>query len=263
MVKLGVFGLGQRADEASAAPVRRGPPGKRLYAIGDVHGRLDLLTELLDTIADHHEARPKKVATIVLLGDLIDRGPDSCGVVELARAGAWRGIRLVTLCGNHEELLLRTMAGDGSALGVWFGVGGIDCVRSYGLEPGFLFGRAADEVAMRLQQAVPPAHLSFLKGLPDSARFGDYFLAHAGVRPGLALEDQSSADLRWIRTAFLNNAQDHGVVVIHGHSEQPGVDARSNRIGIDTGAYRTGVLTAIWVEDDTHGFLQAVGDPTS
>jgi serine/threonine protein phosphatase 1 len=229
--------------------------------IGDIHGRLDLLTDLLRQIQAHNAARPVKETTVVLLGDLIDRGPDSRGVVELARAGVSDGLRLVCLGGNHEELLVAGLTENASALQTWLNVGGYACARSYGVDPGRLFGRSSTEIAAHIEQAIPATHLMFLSSLANYARFGGYILAHAGIRPGIAIDRQSKADLRWIRKPFLESRADHGGMVIHGHSEHPGVDEQPNRIGIDTGAYRTGILTAIWLEDDQRGYLQTSGEP--
>ncbi len=261
-----MFGwLNQNKGAKSIAAPPRGAPGKRCYVIGDIHGRLDLLTALFDQIAEHSAARAPLDTVIVLLGDLIDRGPDSQGVVALARS--WRSgepfgafsdaPRLVVLSGNHEDLLVRGLSGSPGILPRWLGVGGDATVRSYGVAVGDLFGRAPEEVALRLEQAIPTSDLHFLKNLPTSARFGDYLLVHAGVRPGVPFAEQSPEDLRWIRKPFLESRADHGGVVVHGHSETAGVEELPNRIGIDTGAYRTGILTALWIEDEQRGFLQA------
>ncbi len=262
---MGVFSrLGlARSDKARAAP--RGAPGKRCYVVGDIHGRLDLLTALLDRIAAHDAERPPRETILVFLGDLIDRGPDSQGVVALARSwrqGApFRGFssapRLVVLSGNHEDLLVRGLSGASGVLPRWLGLGGDATARSYDVAVGDLWGRSSEDVALRLEQAIPAADLAFLAGLPTCARFGDYLLAHAGVRPGVGFEEQSPEDLRWIRKPFLESRADHGGVVVHGHSESLEVEERPNRIGIDTGAYRTGLLTALWIEDEARGFLQA------
>ncbi len=257
--------LGIGKGENPTGPLPRGAAGKRCYVIGDVHGRLDLLSTLLDQIASHSAARDPRETIIVLLGDLIDRGPESQGVVALART--WRPgqpfgtfeatPRLVVLSGNHEDLLVRGLTGSPSALPRWLGVGGDATARSYGVAVGDLFGREPDEIALRLEQAIPRTDIAYLGGLPTSARFGDYLLVHAGVRPGIAFQDQSPEDLRWIRKPFLESRADHGGVVVHGHSESADVEDLPNRIGIDTGAYRTGILTALWIEEEERGFLQA------
>ena len=240
-------------------PTPRGPAGKRCYVIGDVHGRLDLLEQLFDTIAAHDATRPRRDTSIVLLGDLIDRGPDSRGVIDLVRRGPPFPARLIALKGNHEDMLVRGLSGAPQGLANWLQVGGADCARSYGVAVGALIGQTPEAMAETLLQAIPSRDLAFLAALPDSARFGDYVLVHAGVRPGLTFEEQSPQDMRWIRKPFLESRQDFGFVVVHGHSVSPGVEERANRIGIDTGAYRTGLLTSLWIEDDQRGFLQVQG----
>jgi hypothetical protein len=139
--------------------------------------------------------------------------------------------------------------------------GGRDCARSYGVDPILLDGQPEEIVEHNLANAIPRSHLAFLASLPDTARFGDYLLVHAGIRPGVDLAAQRPADLRWIRKGFLEADDDHGFLVVHGHSVALEIEKRANRVGIDTGAYRTGILTAMWIEDEEHGFLQAVGAP--
>ncbi len=259
----GSWGQSKSAKAAAVAP--RGAAGKRCYVIGDIHGRLDLLVNLLTLIAGHDAGRAPKETIIVLLGDLIDRGPDSKGVVALARTwrqgesfGAFESApRLVVLSGNHEDLLVRGLSGAPSVLSRWLGVGGDATARSYGAAVGDLLGRSPEDIALRLEHAIPRPDIAFMARLPTSARFGDYLLAHAGVRPGVAFEEQSPEDLRWIRKPFLESRVDHGGVVVHGHSETAEVEELANRIGIDTGAYRTGILTALWIEDQERGFIQA------
>jgi serine/threonine protein phosphatase 1 len=250
---------GRSRGAASISP--RGSPGKRCYAIGDVHGRLDLLDDLLVQIRQHHATRPGKEGIVVFLGDVIDRGPDSKGVVERLRHLPDLGARVLMIKGNHEEMLVRGLGGQPDVLRSWLDNGGYACARSYGVEIGQLLDQPVDVLEYVLASAVPRAHLSFLSGFLDSARFGDYLLVHAGIRPGVPVHEQSPQDLRWIRTGFLESSADHGCVVVHGHSISLEVEERSNRIGVDTGAYQTGVLTAIWMEDDQHGYLKAIGTP--
>lgn len=251
-----IFNLFRRAA-ANIAPTRAfvGVPDKRLYAVGDVHGRLDLLDDLLGRIADDIRDRPTPAATIVLLGDLIDRGPDSAGVVERLSALRDFPARLLLLQGNHEELLLRTLDGEPSVAYDWLKFGGDACVESYGVSAAALTAMSEARIADVLGDAIPAAHVAFLKRGGDTIRFGDYLLVHAGIRPGVAIEDQQTHDLRWIRQPFLSDAHDHGFLVIHGHTISDGVDQRVNRIGIDTGAYRTGVLTAAVVDGSELRFI--------
>lgn len=251
-----VFSLFRRVSANIAAPPRyAGPPGKRLYAIGDVHGRRDLLDDLLDRIAqDLAEHRTDQVA-LAFLGDLIDRGPDSAGVIEDLRTLTDFPGRCAFLMGNHEEILLRVLNGEPGVGHDWLGFGGDVCAESYGVDAAALKAMDEVQIAATLRAAIPPAHVAFIKGFNDSISFGDYLLVHAGIRPGVAIEDQEPRDLRWIRDPFLSDAHDHGCMVIHGHTITDGVDQRTNRIGIDTGAYRTGVLTAVVIEEDELRFL--------
>lgn len=249
-----------RRVSANIAADRRfaGPPGKRLYAVGDIHGRLDLLDDLLARIEADVRAAPVDGAAIVFLGDLIDRGPDSAGVIERLRTlGDFP--KSLFLLGNHEEILLRVLNAEPGMAYDWLGFGGDACVESYGVSASTLQAMDEDRIARVLAEAMPPEHVAFLKGFGDTFRFGDYLLVHAGIRPGVAIEDQQPEDLRWIRRPFLTDNHDHGVMVIHGHTISDGVDRRANRLGIDTGAYRTGVLTAAVVEGDELRFLATGG----
>jgi serine/threonine protein phosphatase 1 len=238
----------------------RGAPGKRCYAIGDVHGRLDLLEEMLAKIEADHRSRPRKDAVIVMIGDLIDRGPDSRGVVERLLTRPPEFAELYCLTGNHEESLVRALTGEAARrLPGWLKHGGYECARSYGAPVGSFLGRDISYVEHALLDAIPRAHIDFMAGFADSLRFGDYLFVHAGIRPGVPLAAQHASDLRWIRDDFLSSGLDHGVMVVHGHTISERVQEKANRIGIDTGAYKTGVLSAIRIEDDERDVLQAVG----
>ncbi len=250
----------------SSANSPRGPKGRRAYVVGDVHGRLDLLEGLLDDIhADFERDKPAKVL-LVFLGDLIDRGPSSAQVVERLRTYRHRDIQPVFLLGNHEEVLLRILAGEVEYLPGWLRFGGAQCLESYGADPRSI-GAASDESALAaIREAIPDEHVAFLRTFADTCRFGDYLFVHAGIRPGIALDEQSQADLRWIREPFLSDETGHGFLVVHGHTISPEVEERTNRIGIDTGAYRSGVLTALAIEEDRRWYLKtaaAVGTPVS
>ena len=236
-----------------------GPPGKRLYAVGDVHGRLDLLDDLLGQIRADLLARPIGIAAVVFLGDLIDRGPDTAGVIERLRTLDLPAKPLFLL-GNHEEMLLRALAGEPGVIHDWLEFGGVACVESYGLPAAGLRAMDEERAAAALAGAIPVAHRQFVEGFGDTFTFGDYLLVHAGIRPGVAIEDQQPHDLRWIRRPFLTDAHDHGCMVIHGHTITDGVDLRPNRLGVDTGAYQTGVLTAAVVEGAELRFLQTGGN---
>lgn len=234
----------------------RGKAGCRAYAVGDIHGRLDLLDLLLADIERDIAARPRAKTYIVFLGDLIDRGPDSAGVVERLRTYRHGDAKIVHLSGNHEEVLLEILAGKLGVLPAWLKFGGVECARSYGIDPEAL--RQADErSAIELvREKVPRAHREFLRGFADTFRFGDYLFVHAGIRPGVGLDEQERKDLRWIREPFLGDTKEHGFVVVHGHTIGTEIDERPNRIGIDTGAYQSGVLTAVAIENDRRWFLQ-------
>lgn len=245
----------------SDVPPPRGKEGARAYAVGDVHGRLDLLETLLAKIDEDNAGRPPKKTYIVFLGDLIDRGPDSAGVVERLRNYRPDFATPVFLGGNHEEVLLRIVAGEHEIFGDWLSFGGAECVASYGLDPRSLGRKEPAAAARQLVEALPSGHVEFLESFADTFRFGDYLFVHAGIRPGVALAEQDQFDLRWIREPFLGEAEEHGMVIVHGHTIFPKVDERSNRIGIDTGAYRSGVLTAIGIEDEERWYLSTSAAP--
>ena len=241
---------------------RAAPAGERAYAVGDVHGRLDLLDELLALIESDNGARPFAKVTIVFLGDLIDRGPDSAQVVERLRRYRPSFAKTVFLMGNHEEVLLRILSGETSLLADWLRFGGAECARSYGVDPKQLerFGGALGVKLLR--EAIPKEHAKFIASFADTASFGKYLFVHAGIRPGVPLSHQRPQDLRWIRLPFLDDEADHGCIVVHGHTITEAVDERENRIGVDTGAYRTGVLTALGVEANERWFLQTRSPPS-
>jgi len=225
-----------------------GAPGYRAYVVGDVHGRLDLLEELLARIHSELQRRPAERTLLVFVGDLIDRGPSSADVIERLRTYRRDGIQPVFILGNHEEVLLRILRGESQLITKWRWFGGSECLQSYGVESEQLAHLGDDEALAVVRRAIPKNHVEFLESFVDSCRFGDYLFVHAGIRPGIDLDQQSQSDLRWIREPFLLDESDHGFVVVHGHTISPEVQDRPNRIGIDTGAYRTGVLTALAIE---------------
>ena len=253
--------IGQLFRRRSAPPKIEGsiPAGQRIYAIGDVHGRLDLLDALLGAIEADDARRGPAQSRIIFLGDLIDRGPDSAGVLERLRA--YRPAFAIPhfILGNHEEILLRLLDGEAGPFANWLAFGGSECARSYGLDPEELRRVPADEAVEHLRRAVPQAHAAFLRSFVDSVTFGSYLMVHAGIRPGIALDEQSQRDLRWIRSPFLETGGDFGFTVVHGHTISEQVEVRPNRIGIDTGAYATGVLTALVLEGSDRSFLQTAG----
>jgi len=239
----------------------RGARGHRAYVVGDIHGRLDLLEELLARIDADLKGRPARKALLVFVGDLIDRGPHSAQVVERLRTYRRQGIRTVFLLGNHEEVLLRILQGDAALVRKWCTFGGAECLKSYGVDAKRLARLPGPDAVETIRRAIPKQHVAFLEGFDDTCRFGDYLFVHAGIRPGIELERQSQTDLRWIREPFLLDDTDHGFTVVHGHTITTQVEERGNRIGIDTGAYRTGILTALVVEGSDRRLL-ATSDAT-
>jgi serine/threonine protein phosphatase 1 len=222
------------------------PEGLRIYAIGDVHGRADLLERLFGLIDADLARRPAPRALHVLLGDYIDRGPASRAVIDgiLARAAL---CELVTLKGNHDAFLLQALD-DPATMGDWLLMHGVETLTSYGLTSATVAGSRLSDLARAFAAALPPSHLDFFRGLRSSFFCGDFFFAHAGVRPGVDLARQSEKDLLWIRQEFLRHEGDFGKVVVHGHTPVHDVERRRNRIGIDTAAYASGKLTALVIE---------------
>jgi serine/threonine protein phosphatase 1 len=243
----------------SAGPEYAGPADQRVYAVGDIHGQLDLLDDILAQIEDDIMERPLSKIGLVFLGDLIDRGPDSAGVVERLCSLRHFPAKALFLMGNHEEVLLRVLNAEPGLAYDWLGFGGDACAESYGVPAAALQAMSEQSIAERLRAAIPPRHIEFLQGFGDTFGFGGYLFVHAGIRPGVPIEEQQPQDLRWIRQPFLSDAHDHGCIVVHGHTISDGVDRRTNRIGIDTGAYRTGILTAAVIEGSEVRFLATGG----
>jgi serine/threonine protein phosphatase 1 len=240
-------------------PIIRQPvlAGRRVYAVGDVHGRVDQLTALLKLIQDDSEtgARPSQI-DVILLGDYIDRGRDSAAVLDLIGSLNLGDIELTLLRGNHEQVLIDLVYRPRQPqLEQWLSYGGLETLASYGLASQLLYSNDIDAILAAMEQALPQSHLDLLDRLPLTHQIGDYFFAHAGVRPGKPLEAQDERDLLWIREPFLSSKIDLGAVVVHGHSISRTVENHPNRIGIDTGAYATGILTAVVLEEDQRRFL--------
>ncbi len=233
------------------APLPAIPDGERVFAIGDIHGRLDLFTALIAAVEAQDERRGPAHTTIILLGDLIDRGPDSAGV--LTRARDWqasrtaRGHTLRILMGNHEEMLLEALDRV-AVLRSFVTHGGKETILSFGVDPQAFIEATWDEVQAMFRAAMPADIQRFILGFEHMVRIGDYAFVHAGVRPGQPLETQTPADLRWIREPFLSSDKSHGAVIVHGHTITDQAVLRPNRIGIDTGAYDSGQLTALMLE---------------
>lgn len=245
----------RRAErEAATAMPASVPAGQIVYAIGDVHGRADLLTELFEQIETDRRARSEPEATVIMLGDLIDRGPQSAQAIDLCLDRPPTNCAMRYLLGNHEEMMLTALDGSLEGLRFWMRNGGIEAMESYGV-PDRIFGERGDTILGDFAPRVPPRHLRLLRRMEDCIVIGDYGFVHAGVRPGVELAQQKASDLRWIRDRFLDHEGDFGAVIVHGHTITDGVDHRANRIGIDTGAYESDVLTAVGLCGTDRWFL--------
>ncbi len=226
-----------------------------VHAIGDIHGRADLLADILAQIDADAAQQDAGEHHIVLLGDLIDRGPDSAGVIELCATRDWGRAITHFVAGNHEELMLAVLDGKSNNVRFWLGNGGEATLRSYGVPEEIVERGTADQVMAELSRRVPLHHLRFLHDMVDHVAIGGYWFVHAGIRPNVALEKQSPGDLRWIRGEFLDFAEPHPAIVVHGHTITDDVDEHDNRIGIDTGAYASGKLTALGLFGEQRWYL--------
>lgn len=246
--------LGPKAESAEA----RVPPGDAVYAVGDIHGRLDLLDAMLKLIAADVVGQQDERRTLVYLGDYVDRGDDAKGVIDRLIEGPPPGFEQICLMGNHEAWMLDFLEDANTGAG-WLMNGGGATLASYGARAGvgFGFGKSKLRKAQEsLIEALPDDHLTFLQGLRYMWRLGDYAFVHAGIRPGVALDDQTPRDLMWIRSEFLDDVSDFGAMVVHGHTISDAPSVLNNRIGIDTGAFATGQLTCLVLRDADRRFLQ-------
>ena len=236
------------------------PHGVRVYAVGDVHGRDDLLGDLARLIEHDCASAPGEVVT-VFLGDYVDRGPHSAAVVERLAAGRFP-TPLRALRGNHEAVLLEFLD-DPSALAFWRGYGGLETLHSYGVDVSkAMRGQDYEQTRDAFLAALPASHRTFLESTELSATIGDYFFCHAGVRPGTPLSAQTAEDLLWIRDGFLSYERPFGKIVVHGHTPVASPEVRANRINIDTGAFATSKLTCLALEGEERRFL-TIGEPIS
>lgn len=240
-------------------PKARTPDGMRIYVIGDVHGRRDLLVKMHRRIARDLERRPVEDCRVIHLGDYIDRGPDSSGVLSVLARYARDG-RAIFLRGNHDQFLINFLEGINQEFDIWMGNGGIKTLDSFGLD-GFEVTYGYDEGSLAvlrqtLKETIPAETLAFLDKLDLMHRFGDYAFVHAGVRPGVTLDDQEPGDLIWIREPFLSDASDHGAVIVHGHTPTDVVEVYPNRIAVDTGAVYTGLLSCLVLEGTDQMLLE-------
>ena len=240
---------------AKRAPARV-PADMRVYAVGDIHGcaaLLDLMhARIAEDAKDVHADR-----RVVYLGDYIDRGNDSKGVIDRVRSKVPAGFTAHYVKGNHDAALLDFLE-DPETYRAWRSFGAADTLISYGVRPP-LYDSEEQRIAARdaLKRALPPEHLAFFRALELKVTLGDYVFVHAGIRPGISMESQSEEDLLWIRDEFLASTLVHEKVVVHGHTPLSGPVRTANRISIDTGAYATGILTCAVLEGTTCRFLQA------
>lgn len=219
-----------------------------IYAVGDIHGRLDLWLRMLGAVRADLAGRQSSHAIVILLGDLVDRGPDSRAVIESVASMPVVGARHIALAGNHEAMMLGFLRRPREFMG-WLSFGGDATLRSYAVDPTAYFGRDAPErLAAALDKQMPVEHRAFLEQMPLSIHLGDYFFAHAGIRPGIPLERQTHRDLQEIRAPFLDSRRNFGVRIVHGHTPAPDVELRPNRVNVDIGAVFTGRLAAVVLE---------------
>ncbi len=235
-----------------SAPPAQAPKDTRVYAVGDIHGCLEQLLALQEAIQEDAAASEAKRKVVVYLGDYLDRGPDCRGVIRQLIEQPLAGFESVHLMGNHEQFLLDFLR-KSEVMRIWLLNGGDETLRSFGVNP---FVGGAEGLQAALREALTKAELKFLRGLRMSHGEGDYHFVHAGVRPGVPIDQQDPHDLLWIRDEFLGSKEDFGKVVVHGHSPRKAPEERANRIGVDTGAVYGGQLTAVALEADQRHFLQ-------
>ncbi len=245
------FGIGRSVETSPYVP-----EGQRVYAVGDIHGRFDLLQKINDLIEADLSRHPVESSIEIYLGDYTDRGPASNAVLDHLSSAPAICDRRICLKGNHDEIFLSFLE-DPDVLMDWRDLGGLETIFSYGVSPPMTRDR---EPALDCQQsfikAVPAEHVRFLNGLPLKVEIGSYFFVHAGLRPNRPKDDQDESDLLWIREPFLSSRRDHGCIVVHGHTPQENYEIRPNRINVDTGAYLSGRLTCAVLERHTIRFLQ-------
>ena len=233
------------------------PAGLRIYAVGDIHGRLDLLDQLLSRIDADLALRPAERPIFVFLGDYIDRGPRSRETIDrlIERAGM---NECVFLKGNHEQIAIKCLS-DPGLFHHWLRLGGVETLASYGVAPVSLVnGKKIVELQAAFHRALPQAHFRFFRDQQTSFACGDFFFAHAGVKPRIELSRQAENDLLWIRQEFLTSGDDFGKTVVHGHTPTHEIEIRPNRINIDTGAFATGRLTCLVIEESSLSFIDTL-----
>lgn len=231
-------------------------PGQRIYAIGDIHGRADLLNQLIDMIEADDAARGDADFQLIFLGDLIDRGPDSAKVVETVAGLLASGDQVRLIKGNHEEVFAAAATGSAQSTRLLMKIGGYETLESYGISRAEADRGTIQDLADLLKSRIPQRHLDIMADGEDMVRSGDYVFVHAGIRPGVPLDRQQGSDLRWIRGPFLDARRRDGYVVVHGHTPTEAVEFKPGRIGIDTGACYSGRLTALGLEGAERWLLQ-------
>jgi serine/threonine protein phosphatase 1 len=245
--------FGSRAPK-TASVLPRVADGTRVYAIGDIHGRVDLLREIERRIQDDAAAAASARKVVVYLGDYVDRGEHSREVIDWLLDHPLSGFERVRLLGNHEDSMLRFLT-DVQVGPAWLNYGGGATLHSYGVKP-----PASDRDLVRaqveLRDRLPPRHLEFLRELSLSHVEGDFYFVHAGIKPGVALDEQAMEDMLWIRDEFLFSRVDFGKIVVHGHTITDAPEVKRNRIGIDTGAFASGKLTCLVLDGESWSFLQ-------
>jgi serine/threonine protein phosphatase 1 len=235
------------------------PAGLRIYAVGDIHGRVDLLNKLLARIDTDIPLRPTVRTIYVFLGDYIDRGSSSRATID--RLIKHRETHeSVFLKGNHELIAIKCLS-DPSLFDHWMRLGGLETLKSYGVAPETLADvRHTAELQAAFFNALPQAHIRFFRDLQNSFACGDFFFAHAGVKPGIDLSRQKERDLLWIRGEFLSSSDDFGKIIVHGHTPTSEIEVGPNRINIDTGAFATGRLTCLVIEDGSLSVIDTSPD---
>jgi serine/threonine protein phosphatase 1 len=235
------------------------PAGLRIYAVGDIHGCLDLLNELLARINSDVALRPTARPVYVFLGDYIDRGSSSRQTIDrLIEHGARN--ESIFLKGNHELIALKCLT-DQALFDQWLRLGGLETLVSYGVPPETLAnGKQIVELQSAFHSALPQAHFRFFRDLQNSFVCGDFFFAHAGVKPNVELSRQKESDLLWIRDEFLSSNGDFGKIIVHGHTPTHKIEVGSNRINIDTGAFATGRLTCLVIENGSLSVIDTSPD---
>ena len=238
----------------------RGPEGVVVYAIGDVHGRLDLLTRMHEEIAAERERHRPSDWRIIHLGDYVDRGPESRGVIEFLIGATKADERVITLAGNHDIGFLEFLD-EADPTDIFARYGGAQTAQSYGVKLDFTSSDAFDACHLALVAAVPDSHADFLRSLGFFVSMGDFFFCHDGIRPGVALDAQDPHDLIWIREEFHRHTALHPKIIVHGHTPTPEPQVLANRVNIDTGAFYSGRLTALVIDGAETQILSIVGSP--